>query len=461
MKDDTVRLLAEIVGGAYVSTWSEERYFYARDPGLMEPHTPDCVVIPKSTDEVQKIVTLANREKIPVVPMGAGLALTGLVIPLKGGIVVDMKRMNRILEVNEMGRYALVEGGTSQGALKAYLEKHYPRLRHSIPDAPPTATIAANVTIHGQGRLTQQYGFNSDLVSGMEVVTGAGDICRIGSCALSQKWFSKGAPFPDLSGLFLGWFGATGIITKLGVKLYPKKKLRDVEIFVTDRGELVPEMIYEITHTEMAEDILAFTQPKPMMFKDNHHVSFYITGDTDEELEFKRKIIWHSLDPYIKSKDGGFMGIPPMMKPVLLESPQRSASKLADVKRGGGFEYSGPIVMLEQYPECTQKLEELAAKYDLAYSGMVRVIDGGHAVMFAFAFAFNRADEDMMERTRKALEEVSAFVLDIGGLYWKPTVDEQRLAIQHMDGNTWKLMEMIKANLDPNRIMNPGNWEVG
>ena len=452
--------LAEIVGPEYVSTAAEDRYFYGREPGLMPPHAPDYIVLPKSTDEVQQIVALANRENIPVVPMGAGLSLTGLVIPLKGGIVVDMKRMNRILEVNEIARYALVEGGTSQGALKSYLEKHHPRLRHSIPDAPPTATIAANVSIHGQGRLTQQYGFNSDLVSGLEVVTGAGDICRIGSCAFSGNWFSKGAPLPDLSGLFLGWFGATGIVTKVAVKLYPRKKLRDVEIFVTDRTDLVPEIVYEITHTEMAEDILVFSQPKPMIFKDNHHVSFYITGDTDEELEFKRKMIWHALDRYIKSKDGGFMGIPPIMKPVLLESPQRSASRLADVKKGGGFEYSGPIVMIEKYPECVQKLQDLASKYDLAYSGMVRVIDCGHAAMFAFAFAFNRADKNMIERTRKALEEVSHFVLDIGGLYWKPTGDEQRLAIRNMDPNTWKLMEMIKANLDPQGIMNPGNWEV-
>jgi len=454
------RLLANIVGPEYVSTASEERYFYARDPGLMPAHSPDYVVLPQSTKQIQQIIRLANQEKIPVVPMGAGLALTGLVIPLKGGIIVDMKRMNKILEVNEKARYALVEGGTSQGALKSYLERHHPRLRHSVPDAPPTATIAANVSIHGQGRLTQQYGFNSDLVSGLEVVTGTGDVCRIGSCALSGSWFSKGAPMPDLSGMFLGWFGSTGIITKVAVKLYPKKNLRDVEIFVTDRAELVPDIVFEITHTEMAEDILVFTQPKPMMFKDNHHVSFYITGDTEEELEFKRKMIWHALDPFIKSKDGGFMGIPPIMKPVLLESPQRSASRLADVKKGGGFEYSGPIIMLEAYPECMKKLQDLAAKYDLAYSGMVRIIDCGHAAMFAFAFAFNRADADMMERTRNAIKEVSNFVLDIGGLHWKPTVNEQKLAIAHMDPNTRKLMEIIKANLDPNGIMNPGNWEV-
>ena len=458
---DVGKLLTDIVGKEYVSSEPEELYFYSRDPGLMPPHKPDYVVMPDTAEQIQEIVRLANREKIPVVPMGAGLALTGLVIPLKGGIVVDMKRMNRILYVNEIGRYALVEGGTPQGLLKSYLEKNYPRLRHSIPDAPPTATIAANVLIHGQGRLTQQYGFNSDMVAGLEVVTGTGELCKIGSCALSSDWFSKGAPMPDLSGLFLGWFGATGIITKVAIKLYPRKSLRDVEIFVTDNEDLVPEMVYEITHTEMAEDILIFTQPLPMMFKDNHHVSFYITGDTDEELEFKRKTIWHCLDRFIKSKDGGFMGVPPVMKPVLLESPQRSASRLADVKKGGGFEYSGPIIMVDKYPDCARKVKSLAEKYDLAYSGMGRVIDAGHCMMFAFAFAFNRADEDMMARTRKALEEVSDFVLKIGGLYWKPTVDEQRMALEKMDSNTRRLMKMIKNNLDPNGIMNPGNWELG
>ena len=123
-------------------------------------------------------------------------------------------------------------------------------------------------------------------------------------------------------------------------------------------------------------------------------------------------------------------------------------------------EEKGLLTMLEAYPECMKKLQDLAAKYDLAYSGMVRIIDCGHAAMFAFAFAFNRADADMMERTRNAIKEVSDFVLDIGGLHWKPTVNEQKLAIAHMDPNTRKLMEIIKANLDPNGIMNPGNWEV-
>lgn len=457
---DIVRSLVEIVGEHYVSDQNEEAFFYSRDPGLMPDHKPDYVVLPETTEEIQAIVSLANREKIPVVPMGASLSLTGLAIPLKGGIVVDMKRMNKIISVNEKSRYALVEGGTSQGALKSYLIRHHPRLRHSLPDAPPAATIAANVMIHGQGRLSQQYGFNSDMINGFEVILPSGELCPIGSAAMTSEWYSRGAPFPDLSGLFLGWFGATGIITKLAVRLYPNKKLRDVEIFVIDNEETVPDVIFEITHTEMAEDVLIFTQPMPAVFKDNHHVSFYITGDTEEELEFKRKVIWRALDPFIKSKDGGFMSIPPGVKGSLTEMPQTSAARIADIKKGGGFEYSGPIVPVEWYPQCARKLSELAEKYNLAYSGMIRIIAGGHCMMYAFAFSFNRADADMVERTRQALEEVSDFVLELGGMYWKPNVDEQNMAIARMHPNTRNLMKMIKSNLDPNGIMNPGNWEV-
>ena len=96
---DITRSLAAIVGEDYVSDQPEEAYFYARDPGLMPPNKPDYVVIPKTPEEIQGIVRLSNKEKIPIIPMGAGLALTGLIIPLKGGIVIDMKHMNRILEV--------------------------------------------------------------------------------------------------------------------------------------------------------------------------------------------------------------------------------------------------------------------------------------------------------------------------------------------------------------------------
>lgn len=456
---DILKSLREIVGERSVSNTPEELWFYSRDPGVLAPHLPDYVVAPKTTEQVQKVVQLANREKIPIVPMGNGMSLTGLVIPLKGGIVMDMKRMNKILEVNEKARYAVVEGGTSQGMLKAFLQDHHPNLRHSLPDAPPTTTIAANVSLHGQGRLTQQYGFNSDMVTGLEVVLPTGDICKIGSPSLGPYWFSKGPTLPDLSGLFLGWLGTTGILTKVGLKLYPNKKMREVELFVTDRVDLVSEILFKLTHLEMLEDINVWFQPRPYLFKDNYHVTIYFTGDTEEEIEFKRRMIWDAVQEFIDSKDGGFMGVD-FMKDTLLEMPQRGIAGFADVPKGGGFEYSGPITLIEHFPQYAAKVIQLAEKYNVLYASSARVISGGHSMMFSISFAFNRADPAMMARVKTALDEATAFALEMGGIPWKPNYMEQKMTLAKMDPNTRKLLQMVKNNLDPQGIMNPGNWEV-
>ncbi|HOG12171.1 MAG: FAD-binding oxidoreductase [Smithellaceae bacterium] len=456
---DIRKSLVDIVGERGVSDAPEELWFYSRDPGVLAPHRPDYVVAPKTTEEVQKIVQLAGRENIPVVPMGNGMSLAGLVIPLKGGIVLDMKRMNKILEVNHMARYVVVEGGTSQGALKAYLQKNHPTLRHSIPDAPSTTTIAANVSLHGQGRLTNQYGFNSDMVTGLEVVLPTGEICRIGSPSIGPYWISKGPTLPDLSGLFLGWLGCTGVITKVGLKLYPNKKIRDAELFVTDRVDLIPHILYKLTHLEMLEDINVWFQPKPLMFMGNYHITVFFTGDTEEEVEFKRKMVWDCLQEYMDSKDGGFMSIQ-YMKSMLLEMPGRNIADFADVPKGGGFEYSGPIAPIEHFPQYAAKVVELAAKYNVLYASTARLISGGHSMMYSISFAFNRSDTAMMERVEQALTEATAFALDMGGIPWKPNFKEQKMTLEKMEPNARKLLLMIKKNLDPQGIMNPGNWEV-
>jgi glycolate oxidase len=456
---DILKSLIDIVGEKGVSNAPEELWFYSRDPGVLAPHRPDFVVAPKTTEQVQKIVQLANREKIPVVPMGSGMSLAGLVIPLKGGIVMDMKRMNKILEVNPMARYAVVEGGTSQGALKAYLEEHHPRLRHSIPDSPSVTTIAANVSLHGQGRLTNQYGFNSDMVSGLEVVLPTGEICLIGSPSIGPYWISKGPTMPDLSGLFLGWLGCTGVITKVGLKLYPNKKIREAELFVTDRVDLIPEILYKLTDLELLEDINVWFQPKPFMFLGNYQITIFYTGSTEAEIDFKRKMIWDCLQEYMDSKDGGFMGTY-YMKEALLQMPGRNVAAFADVPRGGGFEYSGPIAPIEHFPQYAAKVVELAAKYDVLYASTARLISGGHSMMYSISFAFNRNDPAMMDRVEKALDEATVFALEMGGIPWKPNFKEQKMLLEKMEPNTRNLLLMIKRNLDPQGIMNPGNWEV-
>lgn len=456
--DSVCKSLAGIVGEDYVSSQPEELYLYGRDLGTSEPHPPDYVVAPRTAEEVQEIVKLANRDKIPVVPLGGGLSLTGLVMPLRGGMVVDLKRMDRIIEVNDRGRYALVEAGVSQGKLATYLDKHHPNLIHSEPGAPPQATIGGNVVIHGQGDLAL-YGFNSDMVAGLEVVLPTGELCRIGSCSLSPYWFSR-PPLPELGGLFLGWFGTTGIVTKVSLKLFPRKRMRDAEIFLVEDAALVPDIAYKLTHTGVAEDIVSLSQEIPPRMEGLHHINIVFSGDSEKELEFKRDMICEdALGEYVRSGDGGFLEAPPETKAALLRRPQIDRIT-ADIKKGGGFEYVGAIIPVEAYPECWKHGVDISARHDIAYTLLGRVIGKCHAMMYSWTYAFNRADPATIRQAREALHESDRLILELGGVPWKPGVYAQKLIVDNMEPNTRSLMMKIKELLDPNGIMNPGNWEV-
>jgi glycolate oxidase len=232
--------LARIVGEEYVSDRPEELFTYSKDLGTSPPEYPQYVAAPKTAEEVSRIVRLANQTKTPVVPLGGGMSLAGLALPLRGGIVLDLKRMDRILELNAQARYVVVEAGCSHGKLTAHLHHHAPHLMHSEPGAPPAATIGGNLAIHGQGDLAHPYGFNSDMINGLEVVLPTGDICTFGSCAIGSGWYTL-HPLPDL-GLFLGWNGSTGIVTKVSLRLFPYKKIREMDLFVVSDEALVPEV---------------------------------------------------------------------------------------------------------------------------------------------------------------------------------------------------------------------------
>jgi glycolate oxidase len=451
--DAVYKSLIDIVDVDHVSNRQEELYIYSFDLGTAEPHCPDYVVSPETTQQIQKILRLANRERIPVVPLGGGLSLAGLAVPLKGGIIIDLKRMDRIIEVNEKARYAVLECGVSQAQLTSYLERHYPRLTHSEPGAPPTATIAGNVMIHGQGDLAQPYGFNSDLINGLEIVLPTGEVCRSGSCAVGAGWFTN-HPLPDMN-IFLGWYGITGIITKLSIRLFPAKLLRGVGQFVVGNEELVPEILFKLTHTQMAEDIIAYSRAIPPFASGLHHLTVNIAADSEKELEWKQEIIWDDiLGEYIRSGDGAYLGFTPG-----LERPQ--ISKTSDYKKGGGFEYVGSIIPIEKYPSCYRRGREISERHDIPYTVTGRCIGAGHAMMFAWTYAFNRADPDSIRHAREALHETDDLVMELGGVIWKPGIYGQKLLLEKLDPGTRELMKKIRMLLDPNGIMNPGNWELG
>ena len=456
---DIYSSLIEIVGSDYVSNQAEERYLYSMDPGSQEPCAPDFVVLPRQTEQVQRILQLANQEKVPVYCMGAGLVLSGLMRSLKGGILLDMKRMDRVLEVNETSRYAIVEAGTTQGVLQAYLQKHHPRLKHSMPDAPPSATIAGNVLIHGSGHLSQANGFHSDMLNGLEVVLPTGEIARIGSCSVSSYWFSR-APLPDLSGLFIGWSGTTGVVTKLAIKLYPNYRLEDVKILVNENVELMPEILRRITETQVAEDMYAWMTPVPDWAKGYQHLNITYAADSEKALIWKRNLIRESIKEYIDNKEAGFMMLPSFMKHRFLEVPSKTLATFADVRKGGGFEYVGAMLPVELFAKAYHLGLDVAEQTGVAYSMGSRIIGRNHCMMFFYAYAFNRADSEDMTRARRALEETNEAVLKLGGIPWKAELPAQKRIIDHMDANTFDLMCKVRSTLDPNGIMSPGNWEA-
>ena len=218
-----VRELASLVGKDHVTTNKADLYIYSQDLTQAEPKWPDVVVLPGSLDELRSVVGLANREKIPVTPYVAGGNIGGLAIPQRGGILLDLKRMDRIVEVSETDMYAVVEPGVTFGHIKAYLDKHHPNLVYTYAFSPPSTGIITNSLLQGLDNLSFRYGAASHWVSGLEVLLATGEIVKIGSSAISGTWQAI-VPFPELSGLFLGWQGTTGIITKMAVSLWPKPK---------------------------------------------------------------------------------------------------------------------------------------------------------------------------------------------------------------------------------------------
>jgi glycolate oxidase len=453
---DVFDQLVDILGKDKVSKSQEELFIYSRDSGAQPPRHADYVVMPETTEDIQKVVLLANKEKVPITPLGGGFTLSALAVPNKGGIVMDMKRMDKIIQVSEINRYALIEAGVTQAALLSYLKQHHPRLQHSTPEAPPTVTVVGNALIQGHGHISPRYGINSDFVNGMEVVLPTGEVCRIGSGSLGSNWFTRG-PLPDLPGLFIGWFGTTGIVTKMSVKLFPKPPYREVLAFYTDEVDLIGEGIFATTQLDMLEDFFLISQEKPDWM---NHVYFIviISGHSEEEMTLKKNAFKRLFNEF---KGGGKFtfveNLHPSLEKRFLDVPPL-ASLAADFRKGGGFEYTGAILPIDKTPEAWKKGYEIAHRYGMVCSYVHQVLLG-HSIMFGFNYSFNRADEADVEHARRAIEESNRFALDIGGMIWKGEIGAQRIMLEKMDPQTVELIKKVKQSLDPNGIMNPGNWE--
>lgn len=213
MKREIINKLKSIVGKEQLTTAPEELLCYSYD-GTGREYPPEAVVFPADTGEISAIMQLANAASFPVVPRGAGSGMTGGALPIAGGVVIALNRLNRILEIDEANQVAVVEPGVITGDLRKTLEKkglYYP----PDPASLKFCTMGGNVAECAGGPSAVKYGVTRDYVLGLEVVLPDGRIIQTGVRT------AKGVVGYDLTRLFIGSEGTLGIITRITVRVIP------------------------------------------------------------------------------------------------------------------------------------------------------------------------------------------------------------------------------------------------
>ena len=208
LSDDLVALLGD---AGRVSVGDSIRALHAADISYHQPVLPDVVVFPESTDEVSAVLRYANERRVPVVPFGAGTSLEGHVIPVAGGISLDLTRMSAILQLRPADLAAVVQPGVYRSALNARASEH--GLQFPV-DPGADCTIGGMAATNASGTTAVRYGAMRPNVLGLEVVLADGSIVRTGGLA------AKSSAGYGLTGLFVGSEGTLGVITEITVRLH-------------------------------------------------------------------------------------------------------------------------------------------------------------------------------------------------------------------------------------------------
>ena len=227
----TLEALAQIVGRENVLKDSHDLDRYSadalnpfRDFGAEDAfdRLTDAVVRPGSTEEVSRIVVLANQQRIPLVPYGSGTGVMGAALPVRGGITVDLKRLDRILKINSLDLTAEVEAGVVLQDLVDALAEDGLMPGHD-PYSVPIASVAGTISTNGVGYRAAAFGPMGKQVVSLEVVLPTGEV-------LTTRPVPKYSSGPNLNHLFIGSEGTFGIITKATVQVF---RLPEAQAFAT------------------------------------------------------------------------------------------------------------------------------------------------------------------------------------------------------------------------------------
>lgn len=228
-----ITALQNIVGDENVSVRKVDKLAYGCDyywvprvwvdRGHM-PTTPDVVVHVETKEQISSVLRLANQYGIPVIPWGGGSGSQGGALPIQGGIVLDLKKMNRVLEINPEAMMYTAECGIIHQILEWELNKHGYSTMH-LPASSSCATLGGYLAHRGSGVVSSKYGKIEDLIVSMEVVLPDGTV-------INTLPVPRHASGPDLNQVFIGSEGTLGVITKATLKMFPLPERRVFRAFM-------------------------------------------------------------------------------------------------------------------------------------------------------------------------------------------------------------------------------------
>jgi alkyldihydroxyacetonephosphate synthase len=235
--EDLRRALAGVVGDLRVSTRPGDRSTYSRDmwprllfamrAGAASEHPPDIVAWPETLDEVVEIVKIARRFHVPLVPYGAGSGVAGGAVPIHGGITIDMKRMDRVLDVDERDMVCTAETGINGERLERELARRGLTLGH-FPSSIYCSTLGGWLAARSAGQMSTKYGKIEDLALSVTAVTGRGEVITTGEHGRARTG-------PDWTQLLVGSEGTLAVLTSARLRVRPAPEARILRGFEFSR----------------------------------------------------------------------------------------------------------------------------------------------------------------------------------------------------------------------------------
>ena len=445
--------LIEIVGADNFTDQLEELVPYSYDAS-MNVHRPNAAVWPESTEQIAEIVKFANAYKIPVVPRGAGTSLSGGAVPIQGGIILDLSRMNRILEISIENRYARVQAGVVCDDLNRQLAKH----GFTFPPDPASSTVATiggNVATNAGGIKGAKYGTTRDYVLGLQVVLPTGEVMHTGSYTM------KCVSGYDLAKLFIGAEGTLGVVTEVTLKInpLPRHAMTAVATYarLEDAGKAISQTMTSGVLPSVMEilDKVTLKSIKENTDLDLPEAEAMILTETDgytwEEVEAQMEVVLQILN----------QNHPSLVKTAKDEKERlglwkaRKSAYATLARTSTSFVLDDVTVPISRIPELLVGIQDIAQRHGLQVATYGHAGDGNLHPQILYD-EYNPVTVEKMEKVEEAIFHLAISLKGtLTGEHGIGLSKANYMALEH-DSVEMALMRQIKRTLDPNNIMNPG-----